>query len=324
MSEGAKTMRAVAIDDFGEVDELEVKHLPVPEPGPDEVLIQIESIGVGAWDPYEISGGFHQEGMAGEPSFPYVPGADCAGTVAAVGQNVDRFEPGQRVYAFTLVNPKGGSYAEYVAVNQELVSPIPEGIGTREAGVLPTDAMTALRGLDDTLGVTQGETVMIFGASGGVGHFAVQIAKRMGARVFAVASGKDGVQLAARLGADAAVDGREKDVASAARAFAPDGIDAALVTAGGSATDAALEAVKRGGRVAYPHGVMPEPRERSGLRIHGYDGVPDREAIGKLNRLIEHDSFEVAIDRTFALRDAPAALHAVAEHHLGKFALAPS
>ena len=84
--------------------------------------------------------------------------------------------------------------------------------------------MTALRGLDDTLALKPAESVMIFGASGGIGHLAVQLAKRMGARVFAVASGSDGVALVKRLGADAVVDGHKEDIVAAARQFAPDGL----------------------------------------------------------------------------------------------------
>jgi len=92
--------------------------------------------------------------------------------------------------------------------------------------------MTALRGLDDTLALKPGESVMIFGASGGIGHLAVQLARRMGARVFAVASGSDGVALVKRLDADAVVDGYKDDIAAAARQFAPKGLDAALITFG--------------------------------------------------------------------------------------------
>src|SRR5256885_591018 len=111
-------------------------------------------------------------------------------------------------------------------------------------------------GLDEVLRVKQGESVLVFGAGGGIGHLAVQLAKRMGARVLAVASGEDGVALVKRLGADAVVNGRKEDVEAAAHAFAPSGIDAALVTAGGGATDRALRAFRDNGRVAYPNGVM--------------------------------------------------------------------
>src|SRR5207244_10668942 len=158
---------------------------------------------------------------------------------------------------------------------------------TEQAGVMPSDAMTALRGLDDMLDLKQGEALMIFGASGGIGHLAVQLAKRMGARVLALASGEDGVALARRLGADVVVNGRKDDVAAAARAFAPAGLDAALVTAGGETTDRALAALRAGGRVAYPHGVMPAPKVSSGVRLSNYRAIIAPWALEKPHPLNE-------------------------------------
>lgn len=323
MTELPKTMRAVALDAFGGIDDLEVKTVPVPNVGPEEVLIRVESIGVGVWDPFEISGGFHELGMAEKPAFPYVPGSECAGTVVAAGERATRFAPGDQVYVLTLGNAKGGSYAEHVVVNQDQVAKIPSGIDMRAAGATLVDAITALRGLDDTLALRAGESVMVFGASGGVGHFAVQLAKRMGARVFAVASRQDGVELAMRIGADAVVDGREPGVARAARDFAPEGLDAALVTAGGEAANRALEAVRDGGRIAYPNGVMPVPQPRPGIEIQSFDALPDLHSIEKLNHIITTDSFQVAIGQTFPLEHASDALRAASKHHIGKIVMTP-
>ena len=190
-----------------------------------------------------------------------------------------------------------------------------------QAAVLPSDGLTALRGLEEVLGLKPDESVMIFGASGGIGHLAVQLAKRLGARVFAVASGEDGVNLVKRCGADAAVDGRSDKVLDVAREFAPDGIDAALVTAGGEATDRALSAIRVGGRIAYPNGVMPEPKAPKRVSIDAYDGESGREAIDRLNQLIEAGPFEVYVHRIFPLEQAAAAQAALEEHHLGKIAL---
>lgn len=145
----------------------------------------------------------------------------------------------------------------------------------------------------------------------------------MGARVLAVASGDDGVALARRLGADVVVEGHTGDAAAAAREFAPDGFDAALVTAGGEAVDQTLKAVRDGGRVAHPNGVMPAPKAPPGVRLSSYDVEPNQEAIDKLNRLIEAGPFEVHVARTFPLEKAAEAHRALNDHYLGKLALRP-
>ena len=320
------TMRAIALDRFGGPETMKLEMLSVPEVGPNEVLIHVEWAGVGKWDPFEREGGF-AELFGIEPKFPYVLGSDGSGTVAAVGERVKGFKPGDRVYAFGLVNPKGGFYAEYAAVKADDVSPIPGKMTTEQAGAMPVDAMTALRGLDDTLALKPGESVMIFGAGGGIGHLAVQLAKRMSARVFAVASGSDGVALVKKLGADAVVDGRKEDIAAAARQFAPNGLDAALMTAGGPAADKALTAMRAGGRVAYPNGVEPIPKPPAGIDAKSYDGMPDPQAIEKLNRLIESseppgtEPFKVHVARSFPLDRAAEAHRALEEHYLGKLVL---
>src|SRR6476661_8782753 len=238
----AQTMRAVALNKFGGPEALKIQNLPIPEIEAEEVLIRVEAAGVGAWDPFEREGRF-VEILGVKPSFPYVIGTDGAGTIAAVGKDVKRFKEGDRVYAAELANPKGGFYAQYAAVKADNTSLIPGHMTSEQAAVLPTDALTALTGLEKVLRLKSGESLMVFGASGGIGHLALQLAKRLGATVFAIASGDDGVQLAKKLGADKAVDGRSEDVLNAAKEFAPDGIDAALVTAGGESTAQALLAI---------------------------------------------------------------------------------
>src|SRR5438067_1782542 len=105
-----QTMKAVAIDEFGGKDKMKRRELPVPEVGPDELLIRVETAGVGVWDPYEREGGFAKE-FGVSPRFPYVLGSDGAGTVEQVGENVQRFKQGDRAYGINLMNPKGGFYA---------------------------------------------------------------------------------------------------------------------------------------------------------------------------------------------------------------------
>lgn len=317
------TMRAATLQRFGGADEIRFEEIPVPHIEDDEILIRVKSAGVGVWDPMEREGKFKPM-MNHEPRFPYVLGSDGAGTVAAVGGKVRRFKLHDWVYGFAFLSPKGGFYAQYTAVKDDNASLVPAKLTLEQAGAMPVDAMTALRGLDDTLGLKQGESVAIFGASGGIGHLAVQLAKRMGARVLAVASGEDGVALVRRLGADAVVDGKGGDVASAVRDFAPKGIDAVLVTANGKSLDDVLAGLREGGRIAYPNGVEPIPKTRPGIRAQAYDGMPDPAAIEKLNRLIDAGPFEVQVARTFSLNQAADAHRALNQRHLGKLALRPT
>ena len=177
-----QVMKAAAIDRFGGPAVLKLKSLPVPRPKARDVLIRLETAGIGVWDP-EVRAGDVEFGP--KRKFPRIIGNDGAGTVVAVGSAVKRFKVGDRVYAYAY---EGGFYAEYVAVPANDVARVPPGLSPREAGALGADGITALLGLDDTLRLKKGETVMIFGASGGIGHIAVQLAKRIGAKVLAVAS----------------------------------------------------------------------------------------------------------------------------------------
>jgi NADPH2:quinone reductase len=315
-----KIMNAAAINRFGDVDQITTQQLPVPTIDPDEILIRVEAAGVGVWDPEERQGKL-VEMMEHKPKFPYILGSDGAGTVAAIGNRVHHFKAGDAVYGFGFLNPKGGFYAEYTAIKADNASKIPGKLTKVQAAAMPYDAMTALRGLDDTLKLKPGESILIFGASGGIGHLAVQLAKRMGARVLAIASGHDGVALVKQLGADAAVDGKTGDVTAAARAFAPAGIDTALVTTNGKTLPDALATLRPGGRVAFPNGVEPQPQARPGITVQSHDGMPDPTAIEKLNTLINAGPFDVQIFRIFPLNQAPEAHQALTQHHLGKLAL---
>ena len=313
-------MRAIVIDRFGGIEELHIREVPLPQVGLEEVLIRVETAGVGSWDPFEREGGYAQM-LGTNTAFPYVLGSEGAGEIVEVGQRVHQFQPGDKVYAAGFLNPKGGFYAEYVAVRVDLVSSIPKGVSSEQAGVVAGAGLTALRGLDDALMLRSGESVMVFGAGGGVGHLAVQLAKRMGARVVAVASGQDGVALAEKLGADVAVDGRQEDAGSKVKAFTKNGLDAALLTAGGEGADKLLSTVRDGGRIAYPNGIEPLPLARAGLQVTGYNGEPDSDILSRLNRLIEAGPFEVHIARTFSIEQVADAHRALDGHYLGKLAL---
>lgn len=319
MSSIPKTMRAAAIDRFGGPEVLTLHTLPVPELGAGEVLIATHTAGVGSWDA-DIRDGWSPDGS--EVQFPLVLGTDGSGRVAAVGSRVARLQEGDEVWSYSWNNPKGGFYAEYVAVPAERVAHMPAALDLLHAGAAATTGLTALQGIDDVLQVQSDEAVLIHGASGGVGTLAVQFAKLRGARVFAIASGSDGVALVRRLGADEAVDGRHDDIPAALRLFAPKGLDAILAFAGGETLEQCIDAVRKGGRVAYPNGIEPEPEPRPGISIVSYDAVSGVRKFEQLNRAVEAAKLQVPIDSEFPLADASEA-HARLErgHVLGKVVL---
>ena len=312
-------MKAAAIDRFGGPDELKIHTLPLPKIGPDELLVRVHTAGVGSWDPWVREGEF--AAMTGEkPQFPYVLGADGSGTVVAAGPSVQEFHGGDAIYGYNELSAKDGFYAEYTVLKAKDVARVPAGLSLDSAGVMPADAVTALCGLE-LLSLKPEETIMIFGASGGIGHLAVQLAQRMGARVFAVASGEDGLELMREIGADAAIDGHRGDVGAAARTFAPNGLDAALVTANGDGLRAGLDALRKGARVAFPHGVEPEPQARADVDVHGYDGRATRALFERLNSWIEAGPFRVCVASSYPLENAADAHRALERHHIGKLAL---
>ena len=309
------TMRAAVIDSFGGPEVLKLGTVPVPELDPEEVLIAVHTAGVGSWDA-DIRGGWWPQGS---PRFPVILGTDGSGNVAAVGSRVRRFKVADKVYSYSWLNPKGGFYAEYVAVAAENVARMPKRLDLRKAGAIPTTAFTALQGVDDALQIKREESVIIHGASGGVGTLAVQFAKLRGARVLATASGADGKALVRRLGADIAVDGKQEDIVATARRFAPEGIDAVLAFAGGNALEECIHTLRRGGRVAYPNGVEPGPEEQRTITIKTYDAVPGVREFERLNRAVDAARLKVPIAAAYPLAQAAKAHQRLAKGHvLGK------
>jgi NADPH:quinone reductase-like Zn-dependent oxidoreductase len=312
-----KTMRAVTIDKYGGKEVLKVNNIPAPEPGPGEVLIKVEAAGVGVWDE-KIREGRMKEMFP--LKFPVVLGADGAGSIEAVGTGVRNFKVGDKVYGSGFLNPKGGFYAEYIALPEKLVAPVPKSLRALEAAALAIPGLTALHGVDGVLKIKGGDALLIFGV-GSVGHVAIQLAKRLRARVMAVASADDGVALAKEAGADEAVNSWSGDVAAAIRKFAPEGLSAVLATVNGKGLDEAIAAIREGGKVAYPTGVTPAPQGRPGVEAVAYNGDADRASFDKLNALISAGPFEVHVDQAFLLSDVVAAHAAMQRHHLGRMAL---
>lgn len=313
----AATMRAAAIDHPGDSSVLTLHTLPLPKLDANEVLIALDTAGVAVWD---VSIRRHPAGIQ-HSSFPLVLGTDGAGTVAAIGAGVQGFKVGDPVYSYSWDNPKGGFYAEYVAVAATRVGHVPKGLTLTAAGAMGTTALTALQGIDDALHLKRDETIIIHGASGGVGSLAIQFAKLRGARVLATASGADGAAFVKRLGADAVVDGRTGDIRAAARALSINGVDAVLGLTGGESLEHCIDALRPGGRVAYPNGV-DAPKARTGLTPVAYDAVAEPREFAALNQAIEQAHLQVPIAAEYPLADAKTAQERVeAGHVLGKVVL---
>ena len=312
-----ETMHAAAIDAAGGPQMLTLHTVPVPKVDADEVLIALHAAGVGPWDA-DIR---KKPTYIQHSAFPLILGVDGAGTVAALGSAVHDFKVGDKVWAYSWDNPKGGFYAEYVAVPQKTVGHMPRGMTFEDAGVGAVSALTAIQGIDDALHVKRGETLIIHGAAGGVGTLALQFAKLRGARVLATASGEDGAKFVRDLGADAVVDGRQGDIVAAAHALAPGGVDAVLALAGGDSLERCMDALKPGGELAFPSGVRPEPA-RSGVHVIRYDAVPGPAEYARLDQAVIAARLRVPIAAAFPLADAARAHERLdAGHVLGKIVL---
>jgi NADPH2:quinone reductase len=312
------TMQAAAIDRAGGPEVITLHTLPVPKPQADEVLIAVNTAGVAIWD---VGLRRHPQSIK-HSAFPLVLGTDGAGLIAAVGAKVQGFKVGDQVYSYSWDNPHGGFYAEYVAVPAERVGHVPGNLTLRQAGAIATTGLTAIQGIDDALHLKAGDTLIIHGASGGVGSLALQFAKQRGVKVLATATGEDGLAFVKGLGADADVDGRHGDIAAAAHALAPAGVDAVLALAGGETLERCIDALRPGGQVAFPYGVEPEPKARTGVPIIRYNAIPGVKEFGRLNRAIEAVKLQVPIAAQFPLAEAAKAQERVeAGHILGKIVL---
>lgn len=307
-------MQAAVIDRFGPPDVIDVRTVPVPECGAGDVLIRVDTAGVGSWETSLRDGSW-----AENKTFPQILGTEGSGVVAAVGGRVRRFKRGDRVIGVHF--PGGGFHAEYVAVPARHVAHKPPRISMTDAGALPFIGLTGLQGVE-ALELEAGQTVLIHGASGNVGMMAVQFAKQLGARVLGTASGRDGLAFVRELGADEVVDGKKGDIVEAAREFAPDGVDAVLAFVGGKQLTQCLDALGRRGRVAYPNGIEPEPRKRRGIRLIAYDGVPGQREYERLTRAMIETRPEIPIAKEYPLRKAADAHRRLEKGHvLGKIVL---
>lgn len=239
-------MKAIAINEFGGRDVLQLMDLPVPEIKPGEILVQMKAAGVNPVD-WKIREGYIQDLFPYE--FPIILGWDAAGIVEQAGPEVTNFREGDEVFAYCRKPMvQGGAYAEYIVLEEEHAAIKPKNISFEEAASIPLAALTAYQSLFDAAKISPGETILIHAAAGGVGGFGVQLAKDHGTTVWGTASGHNH-EYVQGLGGDRVIDYPQVDFRNAVRSDHPDGVDVVFDCVGGDVLEKSAEVVKQGGRL---------------------------------------------------------------------------
>lgn len=306
-------MRAARISAYGQ--DPVIQEVPEPGAGPREVLVRVAAASLNPLDVKVQRGEAH--GFFPVAAFPYVVGTDLAGTVERVGPGVTGWEAGDRVVA-RLDPERGGALAELAAVPADQLVRVPETIALDTAAGIPTTAVTAWRALFDHGELAAGQHVLVHAGAGGVGSFAVQLARAAGATVTATASGS-GIAIARRLGAHRVIDHLAEDVAEQLS-----DLDLVVDTVGGDAQTRSFAVLRRGGRlvstVSPPDDTLAEAR---GITVAFVFHTSDA---GRLAKVVDRvaDGTEVLIDRIVPLDDLEAAFaHQAAGHARGKVVLTP-
>jgi NADPH:quinone reductase-like Zn-dependent oxidoreductase len=310
-------MKAVVYTKYGSPDVLQFRDIEKPAPGDNEVLIKIHAASVNAYDWHLLTADIFLLRLMGggffKPKYTRL-GADIAGRIEAVGKNVKQFQSGDEVYGMV----KGG-FAEYTCAQEDRLSLKPSNLSFEESAAVPMAAVTALQGLRDVGKIQAGQKVLINGASGGVGTFAVQIAKTVGAEVTAVCSTRN-VEQARSLGADHVIDytkedftrsGQQYDLIFAAngyhplsaykRALTPKGI---YVMAGGTKAQI-FQAMLLGSFMS----------ERGGRKMGGVSAKRSQKDLVILTKLLEAGKVIPIIDRRYPLSEAAEALRYLGAGH---------
>jgi NADPH2:quinone reductase len=309
-----ETMRAITLESFESDPTLQ--EISTPQIAPNEVLVRVRASSVNPVD-NSIAAGMLKDMV--EHEFPVVLGRDFAGVVEQVGSDVSGLSEGDEVFGFVPgMSPAvhDGSWAELIAVPESIATRKPEGVDTASAGAAPLAAITAMSALD-ALSVSEGDTILVVGANGGVGSFAVQMAADAGATVIAPALPEDEEYLR-ELGVGEILP-READVAALVHERYPEGIEALLdlVSYAPEGFDAHAEVLHDDGRGASPLSAAGEGSER-----HNVGAVPSQENLQRLPRLLEAGTLKVNIQQTYEFDQAGEALRALGtEHTQGKRAI---
>jgi NADPH:quinone reductase-like Zn-dependent oxidoreductase len=298
-------MRAVTIHETGDPEVLRVEDVERPEPGDGEVLIRVRAASVNPVD-WKIRRGFMPREL------PTVLGNEVSGTVEA--SRAEGFAEGDDVFGMAA----SGGYAEFATSPAAVIAKKPAGVSHQQAAAIPVAGLTAWQALFDRAGLQRGQAALIAGAAGGVGHFAVQFAKRAGARVIGTGSSRNR-EFVLGLGADEYIDYTRQDVAEAV-----DAVDVAFDTVGGETTAALVSTVREGGVLVTIAGPPPEEAAaQRGVRAELLIMTPNSEQLSRIAELVAAGEAHVEIAQTFPLADVGTA-HTLSEsgHTRGKIILA--
>ena len=304
------TMKAIVVHQNGGPEVLKYEDAPRPEPKDDEILIRTMAAGVNPVDAYIRSGRY------GSGQLPFIPGMDVAGVVEKVGSTIKKFKAGDPVYAY-LSFKEQGAYAQFTIAKENETAIKPKNISFEQAAAVPLAATTAWQALIDTAGLKAGQTVLIFGGSGGVGHFAVQIAKARGAKVIATASTQH-QNLLKKLGVDQAIDYTKTKFEDVVK-----DVDVVLEATRSDSMARSYGVVKKGGFIVSITG----PPDQAQLAQHDIRGSammahPDSNVLEELTKLIEAKKLTPIVSQTFPLAEANKAHQQIETHHTrGKIVL---
>ncbi|MFE0644110.1 NADP-dependent oxidoreductase [Streptomyces sp. NPDC058877] len=286
-------MRAMVVEQWGGPENLVEREVERPEPGLNEVLVRVHAAGVNPVDWKTRASG----ALVAWGDVPVV-GWDVSGTVEAVGPGVGAFRPGDEVFGMPLFPRQAGGYAEYVVAPSRHLAPKPSSLTHVEAAALPLAALTAWQALVDTADVRPGERVLVHAAAGGVGHFAVQIAKARGAYVIGTASAAKH-DLVRELGADEVIDYRAErfeDVAS--------DVDVVLDGLGGETAERSLTVLRPGGRLVTLPGPDDVPGAHDAVRALWMLVEPDHLGLREIAALVDRGALRPVVDAVLPLSEA--------------------
>ncbi|HVI81780.1 MAG TPA: NADP-dependent oxidoreductase [Chthoniobacterales bacterium] len=306
-----KTMKAIVAHEYGGPEVLKYEDAPVPEPKENEILVRVIASGVNPADPLILNGKFAKEFGT---HLPLILGYDMAGIVVKTGDKVTKLKVGDSVYAYLLW---GGGWAEYCISNEGESAIKPKSLSLTEAAAVPLAALTAWQALIDVGKIQSGQTVLIHGGSGGVGSFAIQIAKARGARVIATASTAN-QDLLQQLGADVAIDYTKQKFEDVAH-----DVDLVLDPVGRDTLARSYSVVKRGGTVI----TIVSRCDESELKKHGIRGAslsshPDAAELTEITKLIDAGRIKPIVSQVLPLTDAAKADAQAETHHTrGKMVL---